>query len=161
SGRARFDGSLVGFVLRPLALVALSDELRPEARGVLELLAGQGIALKVISGDNPETVRATIQSLGVDSSQPALPALAELAVVSGKELESAEGPSELIRDRAVFGRVAPAQKLTIVETLQKQGRFVAMIGDGVNDVLPIKHAHLGIAMGEGSGATKTVSGLVL
>jgi magnesium-transporting ATPase (P-type) len=147
--------------LQPLALVALSDELRPEARTVLEHLAHQGIAFKVISGDHPETVRATIRSLSVESSLANLRTLAELPVVTGAELESAKDSEELILQRTVFGRINPPQKMHIVETLQRHGRFVAMIGDGVNDVLPIKHAHLGIAMGEGSRAAKTVSGLVL
>src|SRR4029079_5070491 len=70
-------------------------------------------------------------------------------------------PGDLINKRSVFGRVAPLQKVQIVQTLQDTGRHVAMIGDGVNDVLPIKKADLGIAMGEGRQAAKTVSGLVL
>jgi cation-transporting ATPase E len=145
--------SLDGLTLRLLALVALSDELRPEAGQVLEALAAQGIAFKVISGDNPETVRATVSHLNLP--------LAHDAVVTGDELASAADAEELIARRSVFGRVAPAQKVQIVETLQRQGRHVAMIGDGVNDVLPIKRSDLGIAMGEGSQAAKTVAALVL
>jgi cation-transporting ATPase E len=145
--------SLDGLTLGPLALVALSDELRPEAGQVLEALAAQGIAFKVISGDNPETVRATVSHLNLP--------LAHDAVVTGDELASATNAEELIARRSVFGRVAPAQKVSIVETLQRQGRHVAMIGDGVNDVLPIKRSDLGIAMGEGSQAAKTVADLVL
>src|SRR5262249_42425199 len=134
-------------------LIALSDELRPDAGQVLEALAGQGIDFKVISGDNPETVRATIHHLKLPLTRD--------PVVTGDELNTASNRDELIRTRSVFGRVAPQQKVEIVETLQNSGRFVAMIGDGVNDVLPIKKAHLGIAMGEGSQASKTVAGLVL
>ena len=147
-----FNGTLDGFPLRPLALVALSDELRPEAPAVLEAFAGQGIRFKVISGDNAETVRATVSHLKLP--------LASEPVVSGDQLS---GPQreELIGTRSVFGRVSPRQKVEIVETLQHQGAHVAMIGDGVNDVLPIKRADLGIAMGAGSRAAKTVSGLVL
>jgi cation-transporting P-type ATPase E len=145
--------SLQGFTLRPLLLVALSDELRPEAPQVLELLAGQGIAIKILSGDNPETVRATVGRLNLP--------LGRQPVVSGEELKSAADAGRLIAERSVFGRVAPLQKVEIVQELQRQGRHVAMIGDGVNDVLPIKRADLGIAMGEGSQAAKTVSGLVL
>jgi cation-transporting P-type ATPase E len=147
-----FNGSLDGFLLRPLALVALSDELRPEAGAVLEELAGQGIAFKIISGDNAATVRATVGKLDL--------AIAHEQVVTGDEL-TAEAAEQLICARGVFGRVAPRQKMGIVETLQKHGSHVAMIGDGVNDVLPIKKADLGIAMGEGSAASKTVAGLVL
>jgi len=106
----------------------------------------------VISGDNPETVRATVAGLD-------LPLARE--VVAGDELAKSSEPGALIETRDVFGRVAPDQKVTIVQTLQAQGRHVAMIGDGVNDVLPIKTADLGIAMGEGSQASKTVAGVVL
>jgi cation-transporting P-type ATPase E len=150
---APFKESLAGFALDPLALICLSDELRPEAGAVLESLAAQGIAFKVISGDNPETVRATVSHLKLP--------LARDPVVTGDELAKASQRDELIRTRSVFGRVSPHQKVEIVEALKSQGAHVAMIGDGVNDVLPIKRADLGIAMGEGSQAAKTVSGLVL
>jgi cation-transporting ATPase E len=148
-----FRGTLQGFTLRPLALVALSDELREEAGAVLEALARQGIGFKILSGDNPETVRATVHNLELP--------LAHEPVVTGDELASSPDPARLIRTRSVFGRVAPRQKLDVVASLQHDGRQVAMIGDGINDILPIKRADLGIAMGEGAAATKTVAGLVL
>ena len=87
-GATPFQGSLEGFVLRPLALVALSDELRPEAGAVLEALAAQGIAFKILSGDNPETVRATVAHINLP--------LAQEAVVSGDELASAKDRAEVI-----------------------------------------------------------------
>jgi cation-transporting P-type ATPase E len=157
----KFAGSLEGFVLRPLALAALRDELRPEASRVLEELASQGIDFKILSGDHAATVQATVAPLTAHTNAPALKALAETPVVSGAELQASSDPAELIRTRCVFGRVSPAQKVEIITTLKKQGRHVAMIGDGVNDVLPIKNAHLGIAMGDGAAASKTVSGIVL
>jgi len=150
---AAFNGSLDGCSLSPLALVALHDELRPEAGAVLETLANQGITFKIISGDNPETVRATVGHLDLS--------LAREPVVSGDDLAKALDAAELVRTRSVFGRIAPRQKVQIVTALQAHGGHVAMIGDGVNDVLPIKKADLGIAMGEGSAAARTVSGLVL
>jgi cation-transporting ATPase E len=153
TGAGPFNGSLEGFALRPVAVVGLGDELRAEAGAVLEALAGQGIRFKILSGDNPETVRATVGHLKLP--------LAHEPVVSGDQLASAAGAAEVIREHGVFGRVAPRQKLEIVTTLQAQGHHVGMIGDGVNDILPIKKADLGIAMGEGSGATRTVAGLVL
>jgi cation-transporting ATPase E len=153
-----FNGSLRGFTLRPLALVALSDELRPEAAGVLHALSAQGITFKIISGDNPQTVRATVAPLAAAAD---LPSLVESPVVTGADLEVAADRAALIGARSVFGRVAPVQKVQIVMALKEQGKQVAMIGDGVNDVLPIKSANLGIAMGDGSGASKTVSSLVL
>ncbi|MFO0841361.1 MAG: HAD-IC family P-type ATPase [Gemmataceae bacterium] len=157
----KFAGSLDGCRLRPLALIALSDDLRPEAAGVLEQFAAQGVEFKILSGDNPETVRATVAPLAGESPSPALAALASNPVVTGAELEAAQVPHELVATRSVFGRVSPWQKVQIVRTLTALGRKVAMIGDGVNDVLPIKNAALGIAMGDGSRASKTVAGVVL
>jgi cation-transporting ATPase E len=148
-----FAGALPAVPLRPLALVALRDELWPEAGAVLEALAEQGIGFKILSGDNPETVRATVAGLHLP--------LAREPVVSGDELASCPDPSELVATRSVFGRVLPQQKVAIVAALRARGRHVAMLGDGVNDILPIKRADLGIAMGAGSAATRTVAGLVL
>jgi cation-transporting ATPase E len=139
--------------LRPLALIALRDELRPEAVAVLERLAAQGVALKLLSGDNPHTVRATLAGLRLP--------IGEEPVVSGEQLAEAGDPDDVIRRHSVFGRVTPQQKMQVIVALQRMGHFVAMLGDGVNDVLPIKRADLGVAMGEGSSATKTVAGLVL
>ncbi|MFO0876802.1 MAG: cation-translocating P-type ATPase [Gemmataceae bacterium] len=161
SPRTEFAGSLDGFRLRALALVALSDELRPEASEVLHQLADQNIRFKILSGDNPETVRATVAPLSADPKRPALAALTAAPVVTGPELEASSHPAELIQDHAVFGRVSPWQKVQIVRGLTAEGHRVAMIGDGVNDVLPIKNATLGIAMGDGSRAAKTVAGIVL
>jgi cation-transporting ATPase E len=155
SGRGQGEGfflSLDGVRLRPLALVALSDELRPDVGSVLEGLAEQGIACKILSGDNPETVRATVAHLHL----PLAP-----HVVSGDQLDSAADRDEIIAQQSVFGRVTPQQKLEIVRTLQARGVSVGMIGDGVNDVLTIKRADLGIAMGEGSTAARSVAGVVL
>jgi len=161
SDRPRFDGSLAGFSLEPVARIALRDELRPQAGEVLRLLAEQGIRFKVISGDHADTVRATVAPLGIGSPLPALAALAEQPVVSGRQLEDAANLAEQVERASVFGRVTPAQKVQIVRALRQSGRQVAMIGDGVNDVLPIKNANLGIAMGEGSRASQTVAGVVL
>jgi cation-transporting ATPase E len=159
--RDTFGGSLEGFTLRPLALVGLSDEMRPEAADVLRHLARQAIDFKILSGDNPDTVRATVAPLGQGEEVAALKALAEDPIVSGDDLEHAAHPDDIIAGRHVFGRVSPWQKVQIVRTLTGQGRQVAMVGDGVNDVLPIKNARLGIAMGDGSRASKTVAGIVL
>src|SRR5262249_8820988 len=144
------DDSLGKQPLRPRALIALGDELRPDAGVVIAQLADQGIAFKVVSGDNPETVLATVQSIPALSKQG--------GVVTGDE---AGRPPGQIQQKAISGGVAPEQKGPIVRTLQNDGRRVAMIGDGVNDVLPIKKADLGIAMGSGSAASRTVAGLVL
>jgi cation-transporting ATPase E len=158
---APFAGSLAGRRLVPLALLGLSDELRPEAKEVLRELARQGIAFKVLSGDHAETVRATVRPLGEGVEEPALRALAEDPVCTGDEFAAAPDRPALVGAHSVFGRVAPEQKVEVVRTLKGQGRCVAMIGDGVNDVLPIKNATLGVAMGAGSRAARTVAGLVL
>jgi cation-transporting ATPase E len=153
TGDEPFAGSLRGHALRPVALVALSDELRPDAGEVLESLAAEGVRFKVISGDHPATVHAAVSHLRLP--------LAQEPIVTGDELATTRDPEELILRSGVFARVAPRQKRDIVDTLRRHGYHVAMIGDGVNDVLPIKHADLGIAMGAGTNAAKTVSGLVL
>jgi cation-transporting ATPase E len=150
-GAGPFNGSLDGFALRLVAVVALSDELRPGVASVLGALAEQGIRFKILSGDNPETVRATVAHLDLP--------LARGQVVSGDAIGA--DLAAVVLEHAVFGRVAPRQKLDIVTALQAAGHHVGMIGDGVNDVLPIRRADLGIAMGEGSGAARTVAGLVL
>jgi cation-transporting P-type ATPase E len=139
--------------LRPVCLACLGDELRPESGAVLEQLSAQGIAFKVLSGDNPETVQGTVRHLNLPWAHD--------PVVAGDQLRQVENREQLILERSVFGRVAPEQKVDIVATLQRHGKHVAMIGDGVNDVLPIKRADLGIAMGDGSQASKRVAGLVL
>lgn len=145
-----FAGRLPDVNLRPVALIALSDELRPDAADVLAQLAAQGIRFKIISGDHPDTVLATVNKLGL--------ALGREDAVTGEELTGAE---EILAKRSIFARVAPRQKVEIVEALQRRGHRVAMIGDGVNDLLAIKRADLGIAMGEGSSATRAVAALVL
>ena len=139
--------------LRWVALVGLGDELRPEAAAVLRALSAQGIAFKVLSGDNPETVRGTVAHLDLPMSHE--------PVVTGDDFAGAADRAAFVEAHGVFGRVDPRQKVEIVEVLQKGGHRVAMIGDGVNDVLPIKRADLGVAMGEGSQAAKAVSGVVL
>jgi magnesium-transporting ATPase (P-type) len=151
--RGAFEGRLPDVPLRPLAVIALSDEARPDAARVLADLAAQGIRVKIISGDHAETVRATVRCLGLPAT--------DQDVVTGEELAAAGDPARLLEGRSIFARVAPGQKVEIVEALQHRGHRVAMIGDGINDILAIKRSDLGIAMGDGSPATRTVAGLVL
>jgi cation-transporting ATPase E len=136
--------------LRPLALVMLKDELRPGIAGVLAALAFQGIRFKVVSGDHPETVRATVQSVGS--------AFRNDLIVSGDAWENAADRLAIAREHDLFGRVSPEQKMALVGCLQEAGCNVGMIGDGVNDVLPLKRADFGVAMGSGSPAAKAVAG---
>jgi cation-transporting ATPase E len=140
--------------LTPLGLVSFSDELRPEARETLVKFAEAGIALKVISGDNPHTVAALAKQAGLPGDPE---------VVSGVELAELDDAhfERVAEDVTIFGRVTPQQKEKLVSSLRQRGHYVAMIGDGVNDVLSLKKANLGIAMESGSSATRSVADLVL
>lgn len=146
-------GQLPEGSLRPLALIALRDELRPEAASVVAALAAQGIRFKVVSGDHPETIRATVASMG--------DALDGSTILTGDDWSAAADRNALAERCHVFGRVSPEQKMALIEELRRTGWNVGMIGDGVNDILPIKRADFGVAMGAGSPATKAVAGLVL
>ena len=138
---------------RPVALCVLGDTVRPDAPATLEYFAEQGVEAKVISGDNPDTVRAIAMRAGV--------ANAERVVDASTLPESGERLTEAVRTGTVFGRVSPQQKRAMVSALQQDGHTVAMTGDGVNDVLALKEADIGIAMGSGSSATRAVAQLVL
>jgi cation-transporting ATPase E len=137
-----------------VALVVLRDVLRPDAASTLEFLAAQGVSVKVISGDNPRTVAALATQLGLKLKGEPVDART-LPEVDAPELRVA------LENADVFGRVAPHQKQAIVVALQAGGHTVAMTGDGVNDVLALKSADLGIAMGSGTQAARGVSQLVL
>ena len=136
-----------------LAIVELDDEIRPDAAEIFAYFADQQVTLKVISGDNPEAVAAIAQRAGLN--------------VIGPPVDARELPADLVDlgevldGHTVFGRVRPQQKQAMVKALQARGHAVAMTGDGVNDVLALKDADLGISMGSGSEATKSVADLVL
>lgn len=149
----RLNGQLPDVPLRPLALIALNDELRPDVQAILKQFASQGIRVKVVSGDHPETVHSLATKLGES--------FATETVTTGDQWSANADRATLAETCNVFGRVSPEQKLALIETLQQNGHSVGMIGDGVNDILPIKKAHFGVAMGAGSPATKTVAGVVL
>lgn len=148
------DASRLPDGMTPLALVALSDELRPDARGTLAGFQSAGVELKIISGDNPDTVAALARRAGFSP---------DAHTVSGLELAQMSGPRfvEAVLEGQVFGRITPQQKESIVQVLKDRGRYVAMIGDGVNDVLSLKRSHLAIAMQSGSQATRAVADIVL
>lgn len=140
--------------IEPLAVVALSDELRAEARETIAEFGRLGIQTKIISGDDPQTVAALARRAGLEG---------EIECVSGAELErmSEHEFAEAVARGTVFGRVAPRQKEKLVEALIHQGHRVAMIGDGINDALAVKKAQLGIAMRSGSNVTRNVADMVL
>ncbi|MEI6727075.1 MAG: HAD-IC family P-type ATPase, partial [Actinomycetes bacterium] len=144
--------------LEPVALVAFSDELRGGVQQTLGEFAEAGIEVKIISGDNPGTVTALATQAGVHTLAPR-----ELVAVSGAELE-AMTPEEFgaaAERSTVFGRVTPEQKQDLVEALRARGRYVAMIGDGVNDVIALKQANVAVAMQGGSQAARSVGDLIL
>src|SRR5690606_26057992 len=116
--------------------------------------ARAGVRLKVISGDNPHTVAALAKQAGLPG---------DLRAVSGTELAAMDAGTfaQTAEEATIFGRITPQQKEKLVETLRGRGCYVAMIGDGVNDVLSLKKAQLGIAMQSGSAATRGVADMVL
>lgn len=138
--------------ITPLALILLSDKIRPEAPQTLRYFADQGVDLKVISGDNAVTVANIAQKAGLENAH---------RYVDATTLTTPEKIREAARQYSVFGRVTPQQKLELVKALKADGHTVAMTGDGVNDVLALKESDCSVAMASGSDAARTVSQLVL
>lgn len=139
--------------LRAAAFILLTEHLRPDAADAVSYFATQGVALKVISGDSPHTVGAVAKRAGIaHADQP----------VDARDLpDDLAALGQVMEERSVFGRVSPRQKQAMVRALQERGHTVAMTGDGVNDVLAVKCADLGIAVGSGAVATRAVAQLVL
>ena len=136
-----------------VALVHLEDTVRSDAPEILAFFRDQGVTLKVISGDNPATVAAVARRAGISGAD---------SFVDARSLPSEpEDFADALEAGTVFGRVTPYQKRAMVHALQGRGRTVAMTGDGVNDVLALKDADMGIAMGSGSSSTRAVAQLVL
>ena len=140
--------------MHALGLVVLADELRPDAAATLARFAAAGVTPKVISGDDPETVVALAVQAGLGP---------DLRSVAGPALDAMDDEqlAGVAIETTVFGRITPAQKERLVDALRSRGRYVAMIGDGVNDVLSLKKANLGIAMQSGSQAARAVADIVL
>ncbi|MDH6280920.1 HAD-IC family P-type ATPase [Prescottella agglutinans] len=140
-------------VVTPRALVVLDQKVRPDARETLEYFASQKVQVKVISGDNAVSVGAVATSLGLPGGDNAIDA---------RQLpEDPEKLADTLDEATTFGRVRPDQKRAMVGALQSRGHTVAMTGDGVNDVLALKDADIGVAMGSGSPATRSVAQIVL
>jgi cation-transporting ATPase E len=140
--------------LIPLGVISFGDELRTEVETTLKAFADTGIRLKIISGDNPHTVAALAKQAGLTG---------DIKVISGPELDDMTDAqfSEVAEETTIFGRITPQQKERLVDALRARGHYVAMIGDGVNDVLSLKKAQIGIAMQSGSQATRGVADIVL
>lgn len=136
---------------KPAALVVLEQRLRPDAADTLRYFAEQNVRAKVISGDNAVSVGAVADKLGLTGT----------TVDARKLPRDRDGMATAIDEATVFGRVTPQQKRDMVGALQSHGHTVAMTGDGVNDVLALKDADIGVAMGSGSEATRAVAQIVL
>src|SRR4051794_5313661 len=138
----------------PIGLIVLEDELRPHVGEVLEQFASAGVRIKIISGDDPDTVVALARQAGLKGDLPS---------ISGPELDDLDDAQvgAVAQRTMVFGRITPAQKERLVDSLRSAGDYVAMIGDGVNDVLSLKKSNLAVAMASGSQATRSVADIVL
>ena len=136
----------------PLALVLLTNQIRPQAANTFAYFAQQGVSVRVISGDNPETVSEVAARAGIPNADRYLDATS---------LQTDEDYLRAVDSCTVFGRVTPDQKKRLVEAFQARGRTVAMTGDGVNDVLAMKQANCSIAMASGAQAASQVASLVL
>jgi len=152
SSKDEFNDKQLPANLKLDALISISDKIRPEAPDTLRFFKEEGVTVKIISGDNPETVRAIAKRAGLEDCEN---------IVDMSTLKTEEEVIEAAEKYAIFGRVLPDQKLTLVNALKAKGHTVAMTGDGVNDVLALKSADCSVAMASGSDAAKNVSSLVL
>ncbi|MCY0958600.1 cation-translocating P-type ATPase [Streptomyces sp. H27-H5] len=152
SGR-ELDDPAVAVGVKPTALVVLEQRLRPDAADTLRYFEDQDVKTKVISGDNAVSVGAVAGKLGLPGAQN---------TVDARKLPADQAEmARVLDENAVFGRVTPQQKRDMVAALQSKGHTVAMTGDGVNDVLALKDADIGVSMGSGSEATRAVAQIVL
>jgi cation-transporting P-type ATPase E len=147
------DTSQLHVQCEPLALVVMSDRVREDIRETLQAFRDQGVQVKVISGDNLETVRSIAQEAGISVEQSYTGD--QLDAMSQTELELAALHAD------VFARIAPDTKKNLIAALKAQGHYVAMVGDGVNDVPALKEANLAIVMNDGAQISKDVGDIVL
>ncbi len=136
----------------PLALVRLSSRIRASAPETFAYFSRQGVSVKVISGDNPQTAAAVAQRAGIENARQ---------WVDASSLHTEEAIAEAAERHTVFGRVTPEQKRQLIRAFKQQGHTVAMTGDGVNDVLAMKESDCGIAMAGGAQAAGQIAQLVL
>lgn len=146
-----FDGNNLPDGLKLVSYVFITDKIRKEAPDTLAFFKKEGVDVKIISGDNPVTVRAVALRAGLEDCDNII----DMSTVSDDEIP------EIAEKYTIFGRVLPDQKLALVKALKAKGHTVAMTGDGVNDVLALKEADCSVAMASGSDAAKNVSSLVL
>ena len=138
--------------LSPVVLLTFREKVRSDAASTLSFFHDQGVGVRIISGDDPQTVAAVAREVGIHVEEG----------YDARELPcDLEQLADVMSEELVFGRVTPDQKKQMVQALQQRGHVVAMTGDGVNDALALKHADIGIAMNTAAAATKAVSRLVL
>jgi len=150
---AALAGSSLPDTPGPAALIVFAEQVRPDALETVAYFAEQGVALKVMSGDSHLTVGSVAAQVDIQG--------ADRPVDARTLPEDLDALGSALQEQSVFGRVTPRQKQSMVRALQAQGRTVAMTGDGVNDVLALKLADIGVAMGSGAPATRAVAELVL
>ena len=146
------DGRALCHKVTPLAYILIANPVRPDAKKTFSYFEEQGVAIKVISGDNPITVSRVAQEAGIANAE---------RYVDAAALHTDADIARAVSEYTVFGRVTPAQKRKIIQALKASGNTVAMTGDGVNDVLALKDADCSIAMASGSDAAAQASQLVL
>ena len=150
--RSELSEALDPKLVTPIALVYLSNSIRPDAPDTFRYFAEQGVSIRVISGDNPLTVSEVATRAGIENAH---------LYIDATTLSSRTDYMEAVRKYTVFGRVTPEQKRHLIHAFQEQGHTVAMTGDGVNDVLALKDADCGIAMASGAQAASQISRIVL
>ena len=148
---AQIQGDKLPTVFRPIAIITLSDNIRPDAIETIKWFRENDVAVKVISGDNPVTVSEVARRAGIKNASQFL----SLEGLSDIEVENAAN------QYTVFGRVTPEQKAILIRSIKKAGNTVAMTGDGVNDILAMKEANCAVSVASGSDAARNVSNLVL
>lgn len=148
---AQIQGDKLPTVFRPIAIITLSDNIRPDAIETIKWFRENDVAVKVISGDNPVTVSEVARRAGIKNASQFL----SLEGLSDIEVENAAN------QYTIFGRVTPEQKAILIRSIKKAGNTVAMTGDGVNDILAMKEADCAVSVASGSDAARNVSNLVL
>ncbi len=148
----KIDGNALTAPVRALGIVLINNPIRKEAKETFAYFAAQNVEIKVISGDNPVTVSKVAMQAGIAGAD---------SYVDARQLQTEEDICEAVAKYTVFGRVTPDQKRAFVQALKKQGKTVAMTGDGVNDVLALKDADCSVAMASGSEAAANAAQIVL
>jgi cation-transporting ATPase E len=140
--------------LSPVSVISIRDEVRPDCRATIDVFIENGMDLKVLSGDDPTTIDALFKIADIPG---------ERVIVTGAELDamSEDELDDVVMKSNIFGRMKPENKEKVIEVLKRNGKYVAMIGDGVNDVKSLKSAQVGVALESGSGAARGVADMIL